>query len=209
MSWQYLAPFLLACIAISVAPGSGAVASMNSGIRYGLKGAFATVAGLQIGYVAYLIPVWVGLGSVLASSPKLFLAIKWVGIIYLAYFGIHQYRSKQSPLEGNESKLPGKAKSLKKRIVHGFLVNFSNPKAALFMMAVVPQFLEPERRLLPQFLVMVPAMVIIDIVVMAGYASLGSSAFKFLSGRNMTLLLNKVFGLFFLLMALMLFLSDV
>ncbi len=59
-------------------------------------------------------------------------------------------------------------------VLRVFLVNFSNPKAIVFMLAVLPQFLNPQAPLLGQYLVMGVTMICVDLIVMAGYTGLAS-----------------------------------
>jgi homoserine/homoserine lactone efflux protein len=188
MSWSVWLAFLGASIVISLSPGAGAIASMSTGLRYGLRRGYWNIFGLQIGIVA------VGLGAVLASSALAFTAIKWFGVAYLVYLGIRQWRA--APTDVADA--PAVADRGTTMLVRGFLVNASNPKAVVFMVAVLPQFLDPARPLLTQYLVIAATMVAVDMLVMTGYTSLASRVLRLMRSQRQQKTMNRTFaGMFF------------
>ncbi|HZJ96653.1 MAG TPA: LysE family transporter, partial [Oligella sp.] len=138
----WLALFLAAW-AISISPGPGAVASMAAGLRYGMWPGAALVCGLIVGYTIQFIISVVGVAAVIKTSPLLFEIIKWVGVSYLIYLGIKQYRSPVSMIRVDVSNMPSATAG--KLFMQGFLVDITNPKAAIFLLAVIPQFVDPTR----------------------------------------------------------------
>ena len=93
MSWSVWLAFLGASIVISLSPGAGAIASMSTGLRYGLRRGYWNIFGLQIGLLIQIGIVAVGLGAVLANSALAFTAIKWFGVAYLVYLVVRQWRA--------------------------------------------------------------------------------------------------------------------
>ncbi|MGA9870134.1 MAG: LysE family transporter, partial [Rhodococcus sp. (in: high G+C Gram-positive bacteria)] len=80
----------------------------------------------------------------------------------------------------------------------GFLVNASNPKAVVFMLAVLPQFLDTSSALLPQYLTIAATMVAVDMAVMTGYTSLAARVLRVMRSHRQQVTLNRTFaGLFF------------
>ena len=79
-------------------------------------------------------------------------------------------------------------------VLRGFLVNASNPKAIIFILAVLPQFLDPKAPLLVQYLLMAATMVAVDLVVMAGYTGLAARVLRALRSPRQQRILNRTFG---------------
>ena len=145
---------------------------------------------MQIGIVA------AGLGAVLATSELAFAVIKWFGVAYLLYLGWRQWCAAPEPLDEGASERPlGRPLSL---MLRGFLVNASNPKANVFILAVLPQFLDPRQPLLGQYLAMALTMVLVDLVVMAGYTGLAARVLRSLRSPRQQRLLNRSFGVLFM-----------
>jgi homoserine/homoserine lactone efflux protein len=158
--------FLVAAILISVSPGAGAVACMTSGMRYGYRRGVWNIFGMQVGIALQLAIVGAGLGAVLATSTAAFTALKWLGVAYLCYLGVKQWRAPVEPVRVGEAHGGGTRTAL---FVQGFLVNATNPKATVFFLAVLPQFIEASRPLLPQYLAVSATLTVVDLVVMSGY----------------------------------------
>lgn len=194
MSWSVWLTFLGASIVISLSPGAGAIASMSTGLRYGLRRGYWNIFGLQIGLLVQIGIVAVGLGAVLANSALAFTAIKWFGVAYLVYLGIRQWRSAPSEV----ADAPAVADRGTTMLARGFLVNASNPKAVVFMVAVLPQFLDPARPLITQYLAIAATMVVVDMLVMTGYTSLASRVLRMMRSQRQQKTMNRTFaGLFF------------
>ncbi len=82
-------------------------------------------------------------------------------------------------------------------VFRGFLVNVSNPKALVFMLAVLPQFIDPHAPLLPQYLTITVTMISVDLLVMAGYTGLASRVLRLMRTPRQQKRLNRTFaGLF-------------
>ena len=188
--------FFVACWLISLSPGAGAVASMSAGLRYGFWRGYWNAIGLQLALLMQIGIVAAGLGAVLATSELAFAAIKWFGVAYLLYLGWRQWCAAPEPLDAGASERPlGRPLSL---MLRGFLVNASNPKAIVFILAVLPQFLDPRQPLLGQYLAMALTMVLVDLVVMAGYTGLAARVLRSLRSPRQQRLLNRSFGALFM-----------
>jgi homoserine/homoserine lactone efflux protein len=195
MSLETWLAFLAASWIISLSPGAGAIASMSSGLQYGFWRGYWNALGLQIALVAQIAVVAAGLGAVLATSAIAFTLIKWFGVAYLVYLGVKQWRALPSDLADDSAVRPvGKPLTL---VARGFLVNISNPKALVFMLAVLPQFIDPHQPLVPQYLIIAATMVCVDLIVMAGYTGLASKVLRVLKTPRQQQRMNRTFaGLF-------------
>ncbi|MDR9750952.1 LysE family transporter [Pseudomonas sp. SZMC_28357] len=187
--------FFAAAWVISISPGAGAVASMSSGLRYGFWRGYWNAIGLQFGLALQIFIVAAGLGAILTASSTAFYAIKWFGVAYLVYLAVKQWRAPPSDLSDEADGRPiGKPMAL---MFRGFLVNTSNPKALVFMLAVLPQFIDPQAPLVAQYLILGATMIAVDMVVMAGYTGLASRLLRLLRTPKQQKRMNRTFaGLF-------------
>ncbi|KAF1025788.1 MAG: Homoserine/homoserine lactone efflux protein [Pseudomonas sp.] len=187
--------FFLASWIISLSPGAGAIASMSSGLQYGFLRGYWNALGLQLGLAMQIAVVAGGLGAILAASSTAFYAIKWFGVAYLVYLAIKQWRALPTDLSDDAAIRPiGKPMAM---VFRGFLVNASNPKALVFMLAVLPQFVNPQAPLLIQYLILGATMISVDMIVMAGYTGLASKVLRLLRTPKQQKRMNRTFaGLF-------------
>lgn len=189
---------LLASIAISVSPGAGAVVSMNHGIKYGLKKSYAAIFGLQLGYVLQAFIVVVGLGALIAKSVMLFNIIKWIGVAYLVYLGLSKIFEKVEIVDEEEQL---NSYNAKKSFISATLINLTNIKATVFLVAFIPQFLNPNESLLLQFVIIGLTLCIVDIFVMTGYSSLASKLKFLIKDVKAIKIQNRITGAFLILAA--------
>ena len=187
--------FFLASWIISLSPGAGAIASMSSGLQYGFLRGYWNAIGLQLGLAMQIAVVAGGLGAILAASSTAFYAIKWFGVAYLVYLAIKQWRALPMDMTDDAAVRPiGKPMAM---MFRGFLVNASNPKALVFMLAVLPQFVNPQAPLLIQYLILGATMISVDMIVMAGYTGLASKVLRLLRTPKQQKRVNRTFaGLF-------------
>ncbi len=189
--------FLIACILISVTPGAGAVNTMSNGMVYGVRHSVPAILGLQLGLAAQFLIVGIGLGALLASSDVIFALIKWVGVLYLLWLGIQKWRQEAVQITSeSECEL-----NYSKRFWQAALVNLTNPKATIFLVALLPQFIDLNTPHIPQFSIMALTMLCIDIIVMLGYASLATTIARWMKSEHHQCRINKFFGGMFMLAA--------
>ena len=151
--------YFAASWAIALSPGSGAVLSMTHGLAYGVKKTSATIAGLQFGLAVILLVAGVGVGALLLASASAFTVVKFAGAGYLLWLGWKQWRSPVGAAveQGAAPAAPVGLPSARQRFVTGFFTNVTNPKGIVFMVAVLPQFLDPARALWLQLLILLVA----------------------------------------------------
>ncbi|MCU1725069.1 MULTISPECIES: LysE family transporter [unclassified Pseudomonas] len=195
MSLETWLAFFAACWVISLSPGAGAIASMSCGLQYGFWRGYWNALGLQLGLILQIAIIAAGVGAILAASATAFQIIKWFGVAYLIYLAVKQWRALPADLSDDAAVRPiGKPLSL---VFRGFLVNVSNPKALVFMLAVLPQFINPHEPLLPQYVAITVTMISVDLLVMAGYTGLASRVLRLLRTPKQQRRMNRTFaGLF-------------
>lgn len=169
MAFQIWLALLGAAILISLSPGAGAATAMSYGLSHGVRGAAPAVAGLIAGYGTQMLVVAIGLGGLVATSPQLFDAIKWIGAAYLVWLGLSLWRTQNGlKLEGADGR------SAWRRFASAYLVNITNPKGLVFLVALMPQFMDPNAPQTQQLLVITGTLLFVDWSVMTGYSTLAS-----------------------------------
>ncbi|MBL0918731.1 MAG: LysE family transporter [Hydrogenophaga sp.] len=187
--------FFAASWAISISPGAGAVAAMSAGLTHGFRRGYLTTLGLVLGIWTQIVVVGVGLGALVATSATAFAVIKWAGVAYLVWLGVQQWRAPARPIaQASADAVPQRARDL---IVRGWIINALNPKGTVFLLAVVPQFLDLSQPLAPQYGVIALTLGFTDLVVMAGYTALAARLLRTLKSTAHVRALNRVFGSLF------------
>lgn len=186
--------FGAACL-IAISPGSGAVLSMSHGLAYGVRASSATILGLQLGLLLILAIAGAGVGSLLLASDVAFAGVKVLGAGYLIYLGWSQWRADAAaPMLAGEGAGTAPVLPWRQRCLAGFLTNATNPKGIVFMVAVLPQFMTDSRPLLPQLLTMAATLVMVDVLVMHGYAASASALRRLLRSAQAVRWQNRLFG---------------
>ncbi len=185
--------FFAASWAISLSPGAGAVAAMSAGLNHGFRRGYFTTLGLVLGIVTQLVVVALGVGALIAASATAFTVIKWLGAAYLVYLGIQQWRAPAAPVAKSDDAVTLRVRR-RDLVLRGWIVNALNPKGTVFLLAVVPQFLDLTRDLDVQYAVIGATLVFTDLVVMAGYTLLASRVLAALRAPAHVRTLNRLFG---------------
>lgn len=142
-----LLTFIPAALALNFTPGADMLFCLAQGMRSGARPAIAASAGISLGSFVHVSIAGLGLGAAIAALPWLFDVIRWVGVAYLVWLAIKTLRS---PIGGADvpAIIPRKA------FQEGLWVNLTNPKVIFFILAFVPQFVDPLRgSVLGQFLI--------------------------------------------------------
>lgn len=184
--------FFAASWAISISPGAGAVAAMSAGLNHGFRRGYVTTLGLVLGIWTQLIVVGLGLGALVATSSTAFQVVKWLGVAYLVWLGVQQWRAPARPVATQRE---GDAVvSTRHMLLKGWMINAVNPKGTVFLLAVVPQFLDLSQSLALQYLVIGLTLGFTDLVVMAGYTALAARVLSALKSPGHLRAMNRVFG---------------
>lgn len=205
--------YFAAAWVIALSPGSGAVLSMSHGLAYGVRHTTATIVGLELGVTVILLIAGVGVGALLLASATAFTVVKFAGAIYLLWLGWRQWHSPvlqagaAATTVAAQGDAPGHVglPSVRERVLLGLFTNVTNPKGIVFMVAVLPQFIDPTRALWPQLLILLATTVATDVIVMHGYAYLASRAQRWLATARARRAQNRMFGGVLMAMGLSLF----
>ena len=189
--WLFLATVFVVC----AIPGPNMLLMMTHGARHGLRRSSATMAGSLSALVLMLAVSVAGLGVFLKAWPAMFNALRIAGAVYLVYLGVKAWRTPAVEASAPSADLP--ATHFRSRAAlfrNGFLVASSNPKAILFAAALLPQFIDAARPVLPQFGILVATLSVIEVSWYCVYAGFGSRIGAHLKSRNVAKAFNRLTG---------------
>lgn len=186
--------YFAAMLALAISPGPGAVLSMGHGLSYGLRQTTVTIVGMQVGVVIIFLIAGLGVGAILLASGTAFAVVKALGAAYLVWLGVQQWRAPVQGAIANVAARPPAHLTAGQRFLSGVLTDATNPKGIVFMVAVLPQFIQPGRPLVQQLLVLLATTIAIDVVIMHGYAALASALRRWLSSTRAQRAQNRLAG---------------
>jgi threonine/homoserine/homoserine lactone efflux protein len=149
---QRLGIFLVAAVALAVTPGPGIFYVLARSLRGGRAEGFASSFGTAVGGLGHVVAAAIGLSAALAASATAFTIVKYAGAAYLIYLGVATLRSRHGP--GDEHGAAPPPGNSRQAFVQGIVTEALNPKTALFFLAFIPQFIDPARPALGQFLLL-------------------------------------------------------
>lgn len=135
--WEYL----VAAYLIILAPGPSVLFTIARAISWGRSIAVATVLGNALGMFTISVFVALGLGPILQRSHQLYVAIQWMGGLYLVYLGIVALQKSKDDAQAMTDLSSGRP-SIRRTIREGYLVGVLNPKSMVFFAAILPQFID-------------------------------------------------------------------
>jgi threonine/homoserine/homoserine lactone efflux protein len=136
-----IALFLLAATALAVVPGPAVAYIVTQSIDQGRRAGVVSALGVASGGLVHVAAATVGLSALIASSATAFTVVKLVGAVYLIVVGIRRILSG----DGDEPESRALRAPLRRVYRQGVIVNVLNPKTALFFLAFLPQFVDPDR----------------------------------------------------------------
>lgn len=131
-----LAAFVPAALALNLTPGADMMFCIGQGLRSGPRAAWAGSGGVAVGGICHVTIAGAGLGALVAEWPPAFDIIRWVGVIYLLWLAYGALRFKPEPQGVPQMRQRAAFRA-------GLVVNLTNPKVILFVLAFVPQFVVP------------------------------------------------------------------
>lgn len=144
--------YLVAVVGLSLTPGPNSLLALTHGALHGHRKALFTIFGGGVGFVMLIALSMLGIGVLLQASADALTVMKWIGGAYLVWLGIQLWRAPALQLQAAGPDARGAEGVTLFR--QGFLAAISNPKVLLFYGAFLPQFIDPQRDLFGQFVVM-------------------------------------------------------
>lgn len=203
MSWPVDPQLYLAYLGVMfvfvVTPGPAILFALATGVSQGPRGVALATAGMNLGSLAWYVAAALGLSALAATFPTAFAVLRWAGIAYLVWLGLRNLwaaRHAQAP-HGSAIKSTGRP------FRDGLMVQLSNPKALLFITAVLPPFIAPDRPLWPQIVLFAAASIAFDVMAMFAYGLSGAALAYRLTQPRARQTFAAVAGVLFLLAALL------
>ena len=190
---------LLACVVISFTPGAGAINTMSNALNQGWMRSIWGIVGQQLALIVHVVIVAAGVGLLVSRSEVLFTVIRYAGAAYLVYLGIRLVVTRPSAAADIHAQGAASREGHWSMIRRGFWVNLLNPKAIVFFLAFIPQFIRLDQPQLPQYLVLITTVIVVDILVMWGFFAAAARPFRrFTRSARGQRTLNTVFGVLFI-----------
>ncbi|WP_299153589.1 LysE family translocator [uncultured Tateyamaria sp.] len=175
MTFETWLSYAVAYTVLSLIPGPSVLMVLGQSLSRGMGAALFCILGDVLGGVVVMSASYIGLGVILATSSAAYQGLKWAGVAYMAWLGISQIIAARRLVEGDlletAHSVP-RAASLRA----GFLTGTLNPKAILFYVAFLAQFMDTAYPMTPQFLILMATSMMVVFIVLAGYALLASQA---------------------------------
>ena len=187
--WIY---YTLAVLLLTASPGPMVLLCVTTSIKDGFNSAIYSALGGLLAIVGILTLSFTGLGLVVQSSQFLFDIIKYIGAGYLIYLGYKAFTSTQENYE-----IPTNEKTSKEKIslfFKGFLVGASNPKAIIFFLALLPQFIDPTAPLFTQYIILVTTFAIPELAWLMLYSYMGAKSSKWFLKEGRAKFFNRITG---------------
>ncbi|BFM14730.1 LysE family translocator [Maricurvus nonylphenolicus] len=206
MPIESIVTFIFASALISVAPGPDNIFVLTQSALYGRKSGVIVTLGLCTGLLVHTAAVALGVAAIVLTSPLAFNLLKYLGAAYLLYLAWLAFSAKPSALPSSNNGLVS-AKALYRR---GIIMNVTNPKVAIFFLAFLPQFADPQAgSLAGQFLLLGALFIIVALAVFVSIAYLAGALGQWITNSPKgQLYLNRIAGGVFIGLAIKLIISS-
>ncbi|AZG10722.1 LysE family translocator [Pigmentiphaga sp. H8] len=189
--------YLSIVLASTLSPGPAVLLAMSNGAAWGCRASVFSTLGNVAGLVTLAVAALIGIGGVLAASGVAYAVLQLAGAAYLVYLGVKKWRAADMrPEAARLGDMPPPASLF----TQGLLVALSNPKAILFFLALLPQFIQGDRALLPQFAALTSVLSIFSFAALMGYSMLARAGRRLAPGSGLLAVANRtVAGIFVVL----------
>jgi threonine/homoserine/homoserine lactone efflux protein len=174
-----LALFAAAAVALLLIPGPAVLYIVAQSAQHGRVAGLVSVGGVHVGTLVHVAAAAVGLSAIIVSSALAFSVVKFAGAAYLVFLGIRRIVAREPAQRIETPEQP-----LRRLFGQGVVVNVLNPKTALFFLAFLPQFVDPDRAVWPQVLVFGLTFVALGFVSDGLYAVAAGSLAKWLREKR-------------------------
>jgi len=137
---DHLLVFALMSLGLIIVPGPNVLFIISRSLMLGRTAGVGTALGGQVGVYAQVGAVAFGVGAIVESSAAVFTALRLAGALYLVYLGVQAFRHRRDL--GAALSARTETKSTLRIVRDGFVVGLTNPKAVVFFIAVLPQFVD-------------------------------------------------------------------
>jgi homoserine/homoserine lactone efflux protein len=192
MSWETYLIFVVTTGVVCLTPGPAALLIVAQGMSNGFRRSYWGIAGIALANSLYFALSATGIAALIVASSTLFSIVKWIGVAYLFYLGACAVFGKSSALTvtGNAAAAVTGMRAFWQAVV----VELSNPKALLYFVALLPQFIDPAKPIGSQILVFGVTCIVLDTAAYTLYAWLGSKTRRFTASEKFVKVSNRAAG---------------
>jgi threonine/homoserine/homoserine lactone efflux protein len=163
--------YVPAALLLLAVPGPAVLYIVATSVEGGRRAGLLSVSGVHLGSLVHIVAACAGLSALIVSSAIAFSTVKYVGAAYLVAIGMKKWLERDDPVE-----LPARPPRSGRRVfVQGVVVNVLNPKTALFFLAFLPQFVDPDRTVWTQIAVLGVVWVALGLLSDGAYALAGGT----------------------------------
>jgi threonine/homoserine/homoserine lactone efflux protein len=172
--------FALTALGLLVIPGPAVLYITTRSASHGPRAGFVSMLGIHTGTAVHVLAAVAGLSALLVASATAFSVVKLAGAVYLIYLGARTILGRRTAATGHDAG----TRDLRRLYLDGIVVNVLNPKTALFFLAFLPQFVDPDRGpMWSQTLVLGLVFILLGMVSDGTYAVVGAQVGR-LAGRG-------------------------
>jgi homoserine/homoserine lactone efflux protein len=168
--------FLVMETSLSLSPGPAVFYVVSQGARGGLQRTLPAAAGILTANGIYFTLSATSLGAIIAASGQFFVIAKWVGAAYLIYLGIRALLSAGSSERVSLNTAAPQIGARRRVYLGALTLQLANPKALLFFLALLPQFIDTASAVVPQMLVLAATSMVPELFILIGYGWLAHRA---------------------------------
>ncbi len=194
MSLELYLAFVAATAVLILIPGPAVALIVATALAHGSRGALVSVAGVSTAVVGQLIVVGFGMASAMALLAEWFEWLRWLGVAYLVYLGLRQWRAAPIALGDVAGSLDAPKVSRARLYWTGVIVNATNPKTLFFYAAFFPQFIDLLLPAGPQIATLCVTFLVVQTLLDGTYAILGGRLRPWFASRARARMRNRVTG---------------
>jgi threonine/homoserine/homoserine lactone efflux protein len=131
--------FAIACAGLVLLPGPAVIYIVTRGVVHGRRGGLISTLGVETGNLVQVLAATAGLAAIVESSAEAFSVVKYLGAAYLVFLGVRALLGAEPEADQGATQ----TRSERRLFLDGLLVGALNPKLALFLLAFLPQFIDP------------------------------------------------------------------
>ncbi|WP_417880597.1 LysE family translocator [Vibrio sp.] len=192
LDYALLSAFIPTFFFVSITPGMCMTLALTLGMSVGIKRTLWMMVGELAGVALVASLAVIGVAAIMLNYPNLFLTLKWIGGAYLIWVGINMWLNKgKMSLNIGQSTQPTDRLKL---MSQGFITAIANPKGWAFMISLLPPFINVDKSVPHQMVVLISIILMTEFISMMAYATGGKSLRLFLTRGDNVKFLNRIAG---------------
>ncbi len=198
----YVLYLITVAVFFATPPGTSQILIISNALRFGVRRSLWTGAGDLSANALQMLAAGFGLAAIIGTSAGALTAIKWIGVAYLAIYGLRIFFAQPSDFSRRTTAAPSH-----RLFSQGFFTSLANPEAVFFFAALFPQFIDPAFAIWPQLLILGITYLVVDAIILLAFALTAERTLGHL--RHKARALNRAAGAMMITAAALLGLKDV